>query len=33
MTQSLPQVAHQHQERLVEHVNRIPAAADALLAG
>jgi hypothetical protein len=30
-TQSLPQVAHDHHERLLEHVNRIPGVADALL--
>jgi len=30
-TPSLPQVAHDHHERLLEHVNRIPADADALL--
>ena len=30
-TPTLPQVAHDHHERLLEHVNRIPADADALL--
>lgn len=30
-TQSLPQAAHQHHERLLERVNAIPAMADALL--
>jgi hypothetical protein len=30
-TPSLPQAAHAHHERLLEHVNRIPADADALL--
>ncbi len=30
-TPSLPQVAHDHHERLLEHVNQIPAMADALL--
>ena len=28
---SLPEAAHEHHERLLEHVNRIPAIADALL--
>jgi len=31
MTQSLPQVAHQHHERILAHVNRMPEMADALL--
>jgi hemerythrin-like domain-containing protein len=31
-TPTLPQVAHEHHERLLDHVNRIPEAADALLA-
>jgi iron-sulfur cluster repair protein YtfE (RIC family) len=31
MTQSLPQVAHEHHERLVLHVNRMPEIGDALL--
>ena len=30
-TPTLPQAAHQHHERLLEHVNRIPDMADALL--
>jgi hypothetical protein len=30
-TQSLPEAAHEHHERLLEHVNAIPAMADALL--
>ena len=30
-TPTLPQAAHEHHERLLEHVNRIPAMADALL--
>jgi hypothetical protein len=30
-SQSLPQAAHAHHERLLEHVNRIPDMADALL--
>jgi hypothetical protein len=30
-TPTLPQAAHDHHERLLEHVNRIPADADALL--
>ena len=30
-TPTLPQAAHEHHERLLEHVNRIPADADALL--
>jgi hypothetical protein len=30
-TQTLPQVAHDHHERLLERVNQIPAMADALL--
>ena len=32
MTQSLPQVAHEHHERILNHVDRMPAMADALLA-
>ena len=32
MTQSLPQVAHEHHARLMGHVDAIPAAADGLLA-
>ncbi len=31
MTQSLPQVAHEHHERILAHVNRMPETADALL--
>jgi hypothetical protein len=31
MTQSLPQVAHEHHERILAHVNRLPEMADALL--
>jgi hypothetical protein len=31
MTQSLPQVAHEHHERILAHVDRMPAMADALL--
>ena len=31
-SQTLPQAAHEHHERLLEHVNRIPEMADALLA-
>ena len=31
MTQSLPQVAHDHHERLLHHVDQMPALADALL--
>jgi hemerythrin-like domain-containing protein len=31
MTQSLPQVAHEHHERLLHHVDQMPALADALL--
>jgi hypothetical protein len=31
-SQSLPQAAHEHHERLLEHVNRIPDVADGLLA-
>ncbi len=31
MTQSLPQVAHEHHERILAHVNRMPEMADALL--
>jgi hemerythrin-like domain-containing protein len=31
MTQTLPQVAHEHHERLLHHVNRMPEVADALL--
>jgi hypothetical protein len=31
MTQSLPQVAHEHHERLLHEVNRIPTVADLLL--
>jgi hypothetical protein len=31
-SQTLPKAAHEHHERLLEHVNRIPDAADALLA-
>jgi hemerythrin-like domain-containing protein len=31
-TQTLPQAAHEHHERLLEHVNRMPQTADALLA-
>jgi hypothetical protein len=33
MTQTLPQVAHEHHERLLVHVDRIPAVADSLLGG
>ncbi len=33
MTQSLPQVAHEHHERILAHVNRMPEVADALLTG
>ena len=29
MTQTLPQVAHEHHERLLQHVNQIPEIADA----
>lgn len=32
MTQTLPQVAHEHHERLLHHVNQIPEIADMLLA-
>ena len=32
MTQSLPQVAHEHHERILAHVDRMPEMADALLA-
>ncbi len=31
MTQSLPQVAHEHHERLLHHIDQIPALADSLL--
>jgi hemerythrin-like domain-containing protein len=31
MSQSLPQVAHEHHEKLLVHVDRIPAVADSLL--
>ena len=31
MTQSLPQVAHEHHERILAHVDRMPEMADALL--
>jgi hypothetical protein len=31
MTQTLPQVAHEHQERLLQHVNQMPEIADLLL--
>jgi iron-sulfur cluster repair protein YtfE (RIC family) len=31
MTQSLPQVAHEHHERILAHVDRLPGMADALL--
>ena len=31
MTQTLPQVAHEHHERLLHHVNEMPAIADLLL--
>jgi iron-sulfur cluster repair protein YtfE (RIC family) len=31
MTQSLPQVAHEHHERLLHHVDQMPVLADALL--
>lgn len=31
MTQSLPQVAHEHHERILAHVNRLPEMADMLL--
>jgi iron-sulfur cluster repair protein YtfE (RIC family) len=31
MNQTLPQVAHEHHERLLHHVNRMPEVADALL--
>lgn len=31
MTQSLPQVAHEHHERILAHVDRLPEMADALL--
>jgi hemerythrin-like domain-containing protein len=31
MTQSLPQVAHEHHERLLHHVDQMPALADSLL--
>jgi hemerythrin-like domain-containing protein len=31
MTQSVPQVAHEHHERILAHVNRMPEIADALL--
>jgi len=31
MTQSLPQMAHEHHERLLHHVDRMPALADSLL--
>ena len=31
MTQSLPQVSHEHHERLLHHVDRMPALADSLL--
>jgi hypothetical protein len=33
MAESLPQVAHEHHERLLAHVDRIPAVADSLLGG
>jgi iron-sulfur cluster repair protein YtfE (RIC family) len=33
MSQTLPQVGHQHHERLLEHVDRIPEVADLLLDG
>jgi hypothetical protein len=31
MTQSLPQVAHEHHERLLQHIDRMPAVADGLM--
>jgi hypothetical protein len=31
MTQTLPEVAHRHHERIIQHVDLIPARADALL--
>jgi hypothetical protein len=31
MSQTLPQVAHEHHERLLVHVDQIPATADLLL--
>jgi len=31
MTQTLPQVAHEHHERLLHHVNRMPEIGDAML--
>ncbi|MCJ7711314.1 MAG: hemerythrin domain-containing protein [Chloroflexi bacterium] len=31
MTQSLPQVAHEHHERLLNHVDQMPALADSML--
>jgi hemerythrin-like domain-containing protein len=33
MTQTLPQVAHEHHERLLVQIDHIPAVADSLLAG
>ena len=33
MSQTLPQVGHQHHERLLQHVDRIPEVADLLLDG
>ena len=33
MTQSLPQVAHEHHERILAHVDRMPELADMLLTG
>lgn len=33
MTQTLPQVAHEHHERLLHHVDQMPAIADLLLTG
>lgn len=33
MSQTLPQVAHEHHERLLVHVDHIPAIADSLLGG
>ncbi len=33
MTQTLPEVAHEHHARLLVHVDRMPAMADALLGG
>ena len=33
MTQTLPEIAHEHHERLLEHVNRIPVVADSFQGG